>query len=272
MAGTQSLWLGAVLLVGCGFEAAPLEEDMEPVPPGTIDPSIERKCATSDNSLRLCIDFEDTATLAGDGSGRGHHPVIADALITMDRATELAVQMSTQSRLQIQENADLDITTNLTISMWADNDGLPQSGASFWMLDNNKQYSMSLQADGRLRCGLGSSTVDSATALNLFGGGWHQVACTYDGNQLKVFVDGWVAGCSVVGRPIATTGTEGLAIGANIGAGTTAPLFTSRFVGGLDNVQVFARTWSDRELCDAAGDDWCTSGCGGGGGGEGGEE
>lgn len=262
MAGIRSIWLGAVLLAGCGFEAMPVEEDMEDMDDsgGEISP-IERNCATSDPTLRLCIDFEDTATLAGDGSGLGHHLEIAAGLVTMDRGDELAVQMSSTSRLQIREHPDLDITSNLTVSMWMKNDARPTSGA-YWMLDNNNQYAMSLQADGQIRCGLGSDTVDSVASLSN-DGDWHHVACTYDGDRLKVYIDGWAAGCKSVGRAIATTGAEGVAIGANIGAGPSPadPVFTGNYVGGLDNIQIFARTWSDAELCAANGSGWCFSGC-----------
>lgn len=247
-----------MLLVGCGFEAIPAEDEMDPPPgmeqPATGEPAVERTCTEGDASLELCIDFEDTTTLAGDGSGNGHHPVLDDDLTTTTRNSELAVVMSTQSRLQIGEHPDLDIRTNLTVSMWMKADRLPAS--AYWMLDNNRQYAMSMQDDGEIRCGLGGDTVDSI--LPLWGTGWHHVACTYDGNRLKVYVDGSVAGCRVVGRAIATDGAEGLAIGANIGAG---PVFSENYVGALDNVQVFSRTWSSAELCSASGAAFCISQC-----------
>lgn len=267
VAGTASIWLSLVVLVGCGFEAMPLEEEMEtaPNPPGSPpapDTAVERHCATQDSSLQLCIDFEDLATLGGDGSGKGHHPVLDDALITTTRNSELAVEMSTLSRLQIGEHVDLDIRTNLTISMWMNTSRRPTSGA-FWMLDNNKQYAMSLQSDGDIRCGLGSETVDSA--LPLLSGGWHHVACTFDRSQkrLKVYVDGWVAGCRTVDREIATDGREGVAIGANIAAG---PVFDEHYVGQLDNIQIFSRTLSSAELCAANGGSACNTSCPGSGG------
>ena len=230
--------------------------------PPSDETAVPRNCTQGDASLRLCIDFDDDAILAGDGSGRGHDPVLAAGLAMMNRDTELAVQMSTSSRLQIAEHADLDIASNLTVSMWMKNDVRPTSGA-YWMLDNNNQYAMSLQSNGQVRCGLGSDTIDSLASLD---SSWHHVACTYDGNRLKVYIDGWVAGCRTLARPIVTTGTDGLAIGSNIGVG---PVFTGNYVGGLDNIQIFARTWSDQELCALNGEGWCNTTCLGGGGGGG---
>lgn len=248
-----------MLLAGCGFEAMPSEEEMETDPgtdqPGTDQPAVERTCTKGDSSLQLCIDFEDTTTLGGDGSGKGHNPVIDDALVTTTRNSELAVQMSTQSRLQIGEHADFDITSNLTVSMWIDPSGLPTSGA-FWMLDNNKQYAISLQTDGQIRCGLGSDTIDSVVRLP--GSGWHHVACTYDKDRLKVYIDGSVAGCKALDRDIATDGAEGVAIGSNVGVG---PVFTEQYVGALDNIQIFSRTWASTELCAVSGQGFCNPVC-----------
>lgn len=248
MAGTPSIWLGAVLLVGCGFEATPLEEDMpDPTPPGG-DPAVERKCTPSDDSLRLCIDFEDTATFAGDGSGRGHHPAIADSLTTMTRDAELAVQLSALSRLQIAEHADLDLATSLTVSMWMRPESRPGEDAAYTMLDNDAQYAISYQADGRVRCSFGEDAVDSI--LPVLSRTWSHVACTYDGSMMRVWIDGSIAGCEQRAGAIANTGTIGTAIGADLSAG---PAFAQQFVGGLDNVQVFARAWTASQLCLAAG-------------------
>jgi len=242
-------WLAAVLLAGCGFEATPLEEDMpDPTPPGGVDPAVERKCATSDDTLRLCIDFEDTATLAGDGSGRGHHPAIADSLTTMTRDAELAVQMSALSRLQIAETGDLDLGTNLTVSMWMRPESRPAGDAAFAMLDNDTQYAISYRDDGRVRCSVGEDAVDSI--LPVLSRTWSHVACTYDGSMMRVWVDGSLAGCEARAGAIANTGTIGTAIGADLSAG---PAFADPFIGGLDNVQVFARAWTASQLCLAAG-------------------
>ncbi len=181
--------------------------------------------------------------------------MLDDALMTTTRDSELAVQMVPESRLQIGEHPDLDIKTNLTVSMWIKPRERPISG-SFWMLDNNKQYAMSLQSDGDIRCGLGSATVDSVVPLPREG--WHHVACTYDQDRLMVYIDGSIAGCKRMTREIATDGREGVAIGSNIDAG---PVFSAQYLGELDNIQIFSRTWLSSELCDVSGSGICNPGC-----------
>lgn len=247
----------ALALTGCGFSVTaetglPPDVDQPDAGPGD-PPPVARACDASDSSLRLCVDFDDPTRATADGSGRHHLPSKDENLTVMPRGPEQAALMSASSRLAFPEHPDFDIPKKLTVSLWMQAN---KPDAVEWLLDNNTQYAVSYQPDGQLRCGLGLSTVDSQ--LSVLDRGWHHVACTYDGEVLKVYLDGELQGCADVDREIATTGQDGLAIGANLGAGAT---FTDPYVGGLDNVQVFARTWSGDELCAANGRTGCTSDC-----------
>lgn len=258
------VWLFTIVVIasaGCGF-SVPTEDELDPGDPsGPGDPTdptdppepVARRCDTSDPTLRLCIDFEDTPSFAEDGSGRGHHATTTSVAV-MNRAAEQAVLVGAASRVVVAEHADLDLVDALTVSMWMRADAL--DSAAQYLLDNNRQYAVSYQPDGQIRCGLGSTTVDSL--ISYFDQAWHHVACTYDGQRLKVFVDGSVQGCTAAST-IATTGAEGLAIGANLDAG---PTYSGQFIGGLDNVQVFARAWTPAELCTTAGSTLCNASCG----------
>lgn len=223
--------------------------------PGTPPPAA-RRCPT-DNYLRLCIDFDDQATLTGDGSGR-NHDAISTGISVMPRGGEQAALLSASSRITVAETLDLDITSNLTIAMFVRPEAAPDIGDAFWALDNNRQYALSYEDTTQFRCGLGTKTVDSGIWFPP--GRWHHVACTFDqaAAMLKIYVDGYAAGCRRVTGPISTDGGEGLAIGANIGANQS---FSDRFIGGIDNVQVYARTLPGAELCTAAGGSGCTDTC-----------
>ena len=257
----RTLWLTAALLApACGFTAPASGDDSTgpggPGGPGSPGSPAARHCDTSDSSLRLCIDFDDQQALTGDGSSF-HHDATESGISVMPRDQEQAALLSTASRVRVPETADLDITSNLTVSLWARPDAHPSTGA-FWALDNNKQYAISYQPTGTFRCGLGPDTVD--TAIWFDPGYWHFIACTFDqqAKMLKISVDGTTAGCRTVDHAIATNGNEGTAIGANINAG---PTFSEQFVGGLDDIQVFARTFTTSQICDASGADYCYSPC-----------
>lgn len=254
----RSLALLALLTIpACGFTARTLEDGVpgddtaDPPPPG--DPTA-RRCNVNDPALRLCIDFDDEQALTSDGSGRGHD-AIGTGLTVMTRENEQAVLVGATSQLVVPESLDLDIKTNLTVTLYANPASAPRPGKSYWALDNNKQYFVSYKDDGKFRCGIGAMTVDSA--VGVLPGDWYHVACTYDRGELRLFIDGQLAGCRLVPPSIPTDGGEGLAIGGNVGANQA---FTDQFVGGLDNVQVFERTYTMDEVCSAAGETDCWQG------------
>jgi hypothetical protein len=252
-----------MLAAGCGFEA-PTEPQMpgdvvvDPVYPDD-DMIVARKCATSDPTLRLCIDFEDVATFASDGSGHAHHPIVADSLTMMARDSETAVQMSALSRLRIAETPDLDVTGSLTLSLWVRPESVPANNQAYTMIDNDLQYAISYEDSGQVRCTIGSERVDSVVPI--FPRTWYAVACTYDGSTLKLLIDGHVAGCRSKPGALSGSGALGTAIGADLAGAPASPSFSQPFLGGLDNLQVFARAWSPAELCTAAGTTDCLDAC-----------
>ncbi len=249
-----------LMVSGCGFSIA----TEGPVVGGDDEPGTEpdatvvaRMCSTDDPSLRLCIDFDDVTNLAID---QFDHPVEAINLTPMQRATgEPAVEVGTTSHVHVAETPDLDIPDKLTVSMWIkfDIDGVPISTTSSrWLFDNNTQYFASLRFGSVIRCGSGAENADSLPVP--IDGAWHHVACTYERDEIRVYVDGDVGGCeSVNDRLLPTGGDDGFAIGGNVSGGPGGPKFTEQFVGGIDDMQVFARTLSATELCTAAGHTGC---------------
>lgn len=256
----------ALAASGCGFsidtEGSVPGDDQQPPPPEDVDASVvARMCSTTDPSLRLCIDFDDATDLARDQLA---HTVTALNLVPMVRApNQPAVTVNTTSVLHVRETSDLDIADNLTVSLWVSVtlDGIPlTTTTSRWLYDNNTQYFAQVRAGGIVRCGSGNEEADSPPIPA--DGSWHHVACTYRRDEIRVYIDGNVAGCeSVSDRALPTGGMDGLAIGANVSGGAGGPKFTEQFVGGLDNVQVFARLLGSTELCTAAGRTACVSQC-----------
>lgn len=238
--------IAAVMVAGCSYA--------EPRVPGAgsgddtapdADMNVPHTCP-SDGSLRLCVDFDDAPTVV-DGMS---HTVQAMNVEATTRLGDAAVHVDTASQMFIAPagTGDLDDVTDLTIEMWIAPDQHPSSGQSYWMLDNNTEYGIEYLDDGKIRCVMGSHTIDSMTSVAT--GTFMHVACTYDVSRLIVLVDGAVDNCVDENHPIPTGGHDGVAIGANLGAG---PVFNDRFVGGLDNVRVYNRKLSSGEICTIAG-------------------
>lgn len=261
-----TFWLIAAWLPACGFTAPEPGTDVEdPYPgggpaPGTMPPPASaRRCSITDTSLRLCLDFEDAKT--GDDGSTFQHDAVCTAVNVMTREQEKAGQLSAQSRMIVAETPDLDITANLSVSLWAHPNALPMKGQPYWALDNNKQYFVEYLDNGKFRCGIGTTTVDAK--LGVTPDSWYHVGCTYDQahQSLRVYVNGHLAGCKTTTAAIPTDGAEGLAIGGNVASGPGGPSFSQPFIGGLDNIEVFARTLTEHEMCDAASNSGCWDNC-----------
>lgn len=239
-------------LGGADDEPTPTTQPgQQPGPP----PAARGACDSADASLRLCVDFTGAVT---DRSASGA-PIAATSVGTMDRDGDPAASLSMASTMHVHEAAALDIQGGLALDMWIRPTGKPATGARYWMLDNNQQYGASYTDAGTIRCVLASYTVDSAVLP--LDGKFHHVACTYDQTKLKVFVDGDVARCQDLTVAIPTTGTDGLAIGANLSGTDASPTFYDGFIGGLDDVRVWAR--ADLDVCAAAGRTGCRTSCDG---------
>jgi len=225
---------------------------------------------TGDPSLQLCLTFDHNAVVQ-DLSGNSHPVTEALNVAPITRSNgSPAATLTLASRIHVADDSKLDVA-QLTIDMWI----APAPGAitqHSWLLDNNTQYFLTYEMDGKIRCGIGSKVVTSAAAIPSTG--WHHVACTYGSNhELRVYVDGDRSGCLNGSSAIPTTGTDGIAIGANY---SNLGTFAENYVGGIDAVHVYGRALSDIQVCTAAGQTGCRvmncdeGGPGGPGGGPGG--
>lgn len=259
------MFLLAALISGCGFsvDTGGAGDDGPGTDPGDDDPimPVARACSqVTDPALRLCIDFDDGTTAATDGSSY-QNQVESQNLTPMTRDAEQAVQVDRTSKLYVPETPALDIEDELTVSLWvkiAPGD-LPRPTEKRWLFDNNAQYFAYLHDGAALRCGSQNVNVET---LALADGTWHHIACTYEPETMRVYIDGNVANCRGTGeREIPTNGNDGFAIGADLSKTAGGPAFADALVGGIDNVQVFARELAPEELCAAAGRTTCLATC-----------
>lgn len=84
--------------------------------------------------------------------------------------------------------------------------------------------------------GYSGSAPQAFATTQINDGNWHHVACTYDGDLLRIYVDGVLEGTASAPTPTWSTGTT------NIGAlGST----TQRWTGDIDEVQIYNSTLND---------------------------
>lgn len=259
-----------VLIAGCGFTGSPMTgDDTGSGDPGAAPGSGSGSssgsgsgtgttgntgsCDVTGATLRLCVSF-------------GQNPVdLLDPPHALVDATgirpitgilnTIAGAFDTSSHLRFAESQDFDVQ-DLTLDVWMSADARPGGGKHEWIADNNMQYFASYEDDGSVRCGIGNTAVTSKTVVPTKS--WHHVACTYaaQGQELRVYVDGDLAGC-VDANPIPQGGHDGLAIGANYGAGG----YRENFVGQLDMLHLRASALPASDICSAANRSGCNSQC-----------
>ncbi|HEX7836599.1 MAG TPA: LamG domain-containing protein [Kofleriaceae bacterium] len=245
-------------IAGCGFSSAPglPGTEVDAGAAGSGGPATG--CDVSDPSLRLCLTFDQTPMKIVDLANPAHVPVDASGVTQILRLAGGAAKLDPASRIRFAEHPDYDVA-ELTIDMWIAPAALAPD-KHYWMLDNNTQYYAVYDGDGSVRCGIGGATSVSSRAklMPAIPATWHHVACTYGGDhELRVYVDGDLSGCAMDGSAIPTTGADGVAIGANFGAGG----FKENFIGGLDGMHVYARALTGGEICHAANRSGCSSQC-----------
>jgi hypothetical protein len=210
-------------------------------------------CDPADPTLKLCLDFEapldlGIADLSADGV-----LAITDRVGSMDRDSERAAVLNPGSTIHMPEQDKLDVTGALALDLWIRPMGLPPGPGKAWLLDNDKQYGARIEAR-KVLCVVKDKLVESAPLAD--DADWHHVACTYDGQVMKVFVDGELVGCRGETLAIPVDGRAGLALGANVdGMGK----YSESYRGGLDNVRVWAR--ADIDACAVAGATGCATAC-----------
>ncbi|MBA2539067.1 MAG: LamG domain-containing protein [Deltaproteobacteria bacterium] len=242
-------------------------DPVDPLPDGPGDPDAppQGTCTTSDSSLRLCLELEDsTSTAALDGSGQGHHAQVTGATATERDVPSVsrALQLGGTSAIMIGDTPDFDVQT-LTISAWVKRSSAPTIGQRFGVVDvGSKQAALAIDSQGRVVCMVRTDfdvwvgTGFAATSVNE----WSLVACTYDAPDLCMYT--FKAGSSNPDVECGQTDGEPLDMSIDSG-GTIGALFdnanqpTSKFAGSIDSIRVYSRALTETQLCTAGG----LSGC-----------
>jgi concanavalin A-like lectin/glucanase superfamily protein len=216
------------------------------------------RCRVDDGvraDLRLCLDFQDPfpMSVAHDASGLAHDATALGTVTMQPRvADDVGAQLATSS-LHVDETDDLDLS-ELTVEMFVYIRSAPLREQRYFVLDNSGQYLITIEDNREVRCTLsGDRYVTSGTrsmpARLEQSNHWYHIGCTYDGSELRVYIDGNTTDCESVDGSI-----EDFSAGTAIGASAlilTPP--TELLAGGVDNIHIFSRALTGDEMCRAAG-------------------
>ena len=197
------------------------------------DTLVVEYCDASDSFIIGCYPFEDDAT---DGS-----KYMADASATgidyVAGRVGKAVSLGLGDKVDVADHIELDVAA-LTIEAWIHPVAFPTTRAGIVDTD---QWGFFLHPGGELYCATsGNTTVNAGVMVDQ----WTHVACTFDGANMRIYVNGSVKDVRPEMGPLNTSAMSGLSIGADNPSGSGG-----NFVGYIDEVRILSRARSPQQIC-----------------------
>lgn len=198
-----------------------------------IDAAAAVFCDPNDTTLVACYAFDGTTA---DGSPN-HLDADGTNVTFVAGKVGMAADASVQTQMNVAQNALIDPTT-LTVEAWI-KAPLPAAGARAGIIDNEGAWGFFLHEQGELQCITGTNV-----AANVPANTWTHVACTADGSNRKIYVNGVMI--EMEGAGVLGGGTQGMALGANSPSG-------QQLAGDIDQLRIFSVARSDVQIsADAA--------------------
>jgi len=143
---------------------------------------------------------EDKGDIAFDSSGRGHDGKITDGK-WVDGKFDKALQFKDGTHMEVNDNEDFHFKTEFSVALWANIEDLPKNHVGIpgkghdapigsFVFHPTKLNAKEFELRFYISKGGDWPSVKSG-AIPF--GKWHHLAGTYDGSELKVYVDGKLA-------------------------------------------------------------------------------
>ncbi len=187
-----------------------------------------------------------TGTTAADASGNGNAGTLANATWTTSGKYGGALTFNgTSSMVSVPDNATLDLTNGMTLSAWV----YPTASSAAWrtvmLKENTSNLVYALYATGDTTVPQGMRVVSNATkaaagpsALPV--NTWSYLAATYDGSNLRLYVNGTLTTTTAATGSMSNSSLP-LRIGGNA-------IWGEYFTGRIDEVRVFNRALTAAEV------------------------
>jgi hypothetical protein len=243
-------------IAGCSFDApaSPVVDGAPEVVDVAVDTAPARLCAP-DPALRMCFSFDGPlpATLPNEGTA-AVDATLTDITQIVRSADSGAAQFGATSSVVLPMTPD--ISSILSIEVWFRVDTMPANGGRGGLVDSNVSppnislFFNRVDPGTTLRCGLGGQTeVFDATVVT---GAWLYAACTCDGTNLVMYLDG-----IKLGERAGTCGSAGALVddGLTIGSDNTGDpsAVGDRIAGAIDGIRLWSTGLTPTQVCERAG-------------------
>ena len=189
---------------------------------------------------------EASGTTTLDQSGQTNNGTISGATRTAAGKYGGALTFNGSSNLvTVPDAASLDLTTGMTAEAWVQPTALGNTWRTVAFKETGNYYSYALYAStgSGVPSGnglVGTTDADVRAASSIPVGSWTHLATTYDGNMLRIFVNG-VQSAQLLQVGSLTTSTGALRIGGN-------NIWSEWFQGQVDEVRIYNRALTASQI------------------------
>ncbi len=192
-------------------------------------------CDPADPDLLLCLRFEDNLA---DQSGKPH--TVQGLAQFVDGANGRALDLGASELLASGDSAAF-VVSRFTVEAWLRGAVASTQGPAL-LFQATDIVSLWVEPSGLVVCQLGGAMGSKVSATPSPAGlTWKSLACTYDGTELAIFANGFVAGSRNVGAWTPSTSAAHVYMVERLG-------FSAWQSGHLDNVRFWRRRLSPRQL------------------------
>ena len=212
------------------YRSLPVEVEPlpEPVDPGT-------------DNLVAAYSFENNVQ---DDSGNGLNGTIRGNPAFVEGITGMGLSFDgVNDFVDLSNNAAFDITGQITLSAWVNTNDAGNGQHNPYVSKGDQTYAIKHASSNTIEFFIFDAGWHTANVKvdSTFNGEWHHVLGTYDGNELKTYVDG-VLGATVVHQGSIEIQTHNLTIAMNSQQ-------TDRYYdGAIDEVKIYNRALSAAEI------------------------
>jgi hypothetical protein len=183
-----------------------------------------------------------------DLSGNGHQGEVSGTQEVEGRVGTALLFGGKNDYVECKSVPSLNPTKAITICLWIKARSWQSTATDYlvskddWEQKGTNGYVLRCRNNGQLNFTIGNSTwYDALSSDRLDTGRWYHVASSYDGNTIRVFVDGVEKGSSSVNRTILPSSYN-----LRIGRGHFAP--DRCFDGVIDEIVIFGRALTTKEV------------------------